>query len=244
MTTPTPDSRPGSSTPAGSPGSWPPPSWPAPPPRAQLPGGTPAAGTPAGHTDLDQPWPPSQPPPPARRRRLGAGAALAVSGLVLGGIGAAGIAGATSDPADSATPAPSLTSPDGARPDHGGHRGFGMHGFGGRPLHGEFVVETDDGFATMLTQRGTVTAVSSSEITVESADGFDGTYAISSDTSFGRGSGSLSDIQTGDEVTVVARDGDGTPAALFVAEGGGGRLHDRDAVPAPTPDASASSDTT
>lgn len=46
-------------------------------------------------------------------------------------------------------------------------------------LHGEFVMpEATGGYATLLTQNGTVTSMSPTSITVRSADDFTQTYAI------------------------------------------------------------------
>jgi hypothetical protein len=66
----------------------------------------------------------------------------------------------------------------------------GQHGSGGGPgpaavdstsLHGEFVVpDGAGGYTTVLTQTGTVTAISPTSITVRSEDGFSQTYVIPS----------------------------------------------------------------
>jgi hypothetical protein len=66
----------------------------------------------------------------------------------------------------------------------------GQHGSGGGPgpaadgstsLHGEFVVpDGAGGYSTVLTQTGTVTAISPTSITVRSEDGFSQTYVIPS----------------------------------------------------------------
>jgi hypothetical protein len=52
-------------------------------------------------------------------------------------------------------------------------------GPGPTPLHGEFVVpDGSGGYATELTQTGTVTAISPNSLTVRSEDGFSQTYDI------------------------------------------------------------------
>jgi len=67
--------------------------------------------------------------------------------------------------------------------------------------HGEFTVTGTDGNAvTMTVQRGEVTKVSDTSLTVRSEDGFTATYAVSVDT---RRTGA-SDLATGDTVLVVA----------------------------------------
>jgi hypothetical protein len=79
---------------------------------------------------------------------------------------------------------------------HGGSGGFGdFAGFGGAEvppgsspgarhgsaepasLHGEYVVADDrGGFSTLITQTGTITAISRTSVTARSADGFSQTY--------------------------------------------------------------------
>ena len=89
-----------------------------------------------------------------------------VIALALTGTGAA-IAWSATD-----TPSPSASEqgkPDKAeRPQH---------------LHSESVVKKADGsFETVLTQRGTVDAVSETSVTVRSEDGFTQTYAVTAET--------------------------------------------------------------
>ena len=66
-----------------------------------------------------------------------------------------------------------------AGPAPGGMAGPGPHAAGATPLHGEFVVpDANGGYTTMLTQTGTVTAVSAASITVRSDDGYTQTYVV------------------------------------------------------------------
>jgi hypothetical protein len=75
--------------------------------------------------------------------------------------------------------------------------------------HGEVTVEGPDGKPTAMTvQRGSVTAASSTKVTVRSRDGFTASYAVDSSTR-GRTSG----LKAGDEVLVVATK-DGAKAVL------------------------------
>jgi hypothetical protein len=77
---------------------------------------------------------------------------------------------------------------DGMRDGRGGPGGpGGMHGMRGGPmgeaLHGEFVVKTQDGTISTVRQvQGTVTAVTSTSITVEAEDGYTATFAVDADT--------------------------------------------------------------
>lgn len=90
-------------------------------------------------------------------------------------------------------------------PDPGPGNGLGplmrgANGLGG-VQHGEFTVTGSDGKATTMTvQRGEVTKVSDTSLTVKSEDGFTATYAVSVDT---RRTGAR-DLANGDTVLVVA----------------------------------------
>lgn len=119
---------------------------------------------------------------------LAAGAVLAtgVTGLAL----ADDSAGSSSSPSastDASTEAPRMR--DGMRDGrgHGGPGGRGMMGAVrdavGQPIHGETVVKKEDGtFATVRHLHGTVTAVSSSSITVRAEDGYTATFTVNADT--------------------------------------------------------------
>jgi hypothetical protein len=62
---------------------------------------------------------------------------------------------------------------------HGAGGGPGPAAIGASSLHGEFVVaDGAGGYTTELTQTGTVTAISTTSITVRSEDGYRQTYAI------------------------------------------------------------------
>lgn len=92
-------------------------------------------------------------------------------------------------------------------------------GAAGQAVHGEYVVSRGGQYVTELEQSGTISAVSSGKITVKSPDGFEQSYAITSDTtiaSFGgrgnrqqgqtqnQGSLSASSLATGQTVRVTA----------------------------------------
>jgi hypothetical protein len=87
--------------------------------------------------------------------------------------------------------------------DRGNGLGMMMRGATGlgNVQHGEFTVTGPDGkAATMTVQRGEVTKVSDTSLTVKSEDGFTATYAVSVDT---RRTGAK-DLATGDTVFVIA----------------------------------------
>ena len=134
---------------------------------------------------------------------LAAGLAGLAGVALLGGIGA-GIAYADPTPAPSATttaaPEPGATASGQARK---------------RVLHAE-----------LFFQRGTVTAVSASSITIRSADAYVGTYVVTEKTRVvvgrkaDRKQGTIGDVATGDRVRVLAvKDGD-TLTAKRIAEPG------------------------
>lgn len=106
------------------------------------------------------------------------------------------------------------------------------HALGKRMVHGEVKVQTDDGFALIITDAGTVTAVDGNTLTLERADGETVTVTASDDTKIrkGREAASMGDIEVGDIARVVqVDDGESTTVKM---------IHAR------TPDADAESDAT
>jgi len=113
-------------------------------------------------------------------------------------LGAGAFTGATVALAsDDTAPSPSTTSPGPAgqgerdnRGERGGHHGPGdrgkeghREGHGSPLLHGEGVTEDPDGnIITVRMQRGEVTAVSATSLSVTSIDGFVSTYVITDET--------------------------------------------------------------
>jgi hypothetical protein len=107
---------------------------------------------------------------------------------------------------------------------HSGNPGFG-HGMPPGPppsafgpdvpqaLHGEFVVaDGTGGYTTMLTQNGTVTAVSGNAITVRSADDYTQTYVLPPGAQAGH------PVATDDEVEVRAKRTGTTATATTLTE--------------------------
>ena len=149
------------------------------------------------------------------RRRAIYTAALA-TGLALGGFG---IASAQTD-----TPDPPAVEDDAGRPGARVHKAgprFGVMA-GRGAIHGEFVVPDGDGdgYRTAVVQRGTVTAVNESSLTVESEDGFTETYAVDDNTLVNAGDDGIADIESGDEVHVhgFVVDGSDDPQAAHVVD--------------------------
>ncbi len=149
-------------------------------------------------------------------KTVGAIAAGALAATALTGVAVATTAIADDDPttsnnvsSDSDADGEFRRGPKG----HGGPRGgeFGM-------LHGEIVVETEDGvYVTQQVQRGEATAVSDLSITVVSEDGYEATYAIDSETQQKRDREDGA-AQVGDTVHVVAVvDGSTTTTKVIMA---------------------------
>jgi hypothetical protein len=144
----------------------------------------------------------------------GAGVALAATG------GPASSGTSASAAAASPSPSPSRLRPPGrmfGRP----HRPFGGPGFFHRwagpivgPLagpglfgavHGQIVVaKPGGGYQTLDFQRGTVTAVSGTSITLKSADGFTRSYAVTSSTLVDAQRSGIGSVKAGHQVAVSA----------------------------------------
>lgn len=143
--------------------------------------------------------------------RYGRPASLVAAGLLAGTI-VAGTVTATAQTATPAPPAPSASvstppvpvAPPLPRRDLRG-RGHGGHKLFGDVLHGEFVSpKPGGGYRTLQTHRGTATAVSASEITVKSEDGFTRTYAVNEDTLVNAARDGITSIAVNDLVHVRA----------------------------------------
>jgi hypothetical protein len=79
--------------------------------------------------------------------------------------------GLAQDPAPSASDS---ASPGGRGKGHGGVRRYLRK----NTLHGEFTVQTRNGVKTIVVQRGTITAMTSTSISVKSTDGFTATWTF------------------------------------------------------------------
>jgi hypothetical protein len=112
-----------------------------------------------------------------------------------------------------------------------GHKLFGFGGFGGfgrfGGLHGEFTIKKPDGngYETVATQTGEVTAVSPSSITVKSEDGFSRTYSVDENTVVGSGRDGIGNVKTGDTVSIAGVvDGGKASAAAILDSTGLGKI--------------------
>lgn len=114
--------------------------------------------------------------------------------------------------------------------------GFG-HGLLGGALHGSYVAPAPDGgYRTVVVQRGEVTEVADTSLTVVSEDDFSTTYRIDEDTLVLGGSGGVGGIEVGDEVGVTGVRTDGEVRAVHVTDlGAFSRLFDERRGPNPNP---------
>jgi hypothetical protein len=179
--------------------------------------------------------------PPPRPRWWRPVATAGVAALALVAAGAFGAALADRNSPSTLPAAASSTPGDGDAPgdrlqrfkewaeEHG--PGMLRHGFGRGPgfgpgiampggvLHGSYVAEDrDGGYRTVLVQRGEVTAVSQSSLTVVSEDDFTTTYRVDGDTLVLGGSGGLDSVAVGDQVGVSGVREDGSTRAVHVAD--------------------------
>jgi len=102
-------------------------------------------------------------------------------------------------------------SPNAAAPGRKAGKGaLGRRALLNRLEHGEITVRTGSGDRTLDVQRGAVTAVSPTSITVKSQDGYTHSYAVNQTTRVrsGKARGSIGDVHSGDEVFVVGSAGD------------------------------------
>ena len=151
-------------------------------------------------------------PGSARARRT----ATVATGVVIA-VAAGGAAWAASG-TDGATASPSAASPDASpsaspgedrTPTYGEGRGRfgggGPHGRGlGGVLHGEAVVPDGEAYREVAFQRGTVSAVGPTSLTVNSEDGFSRTYVLDDETVVDGTAGDSSSLAEGDAVRVLA----------------------------------------
>jgi hypothetical protein len=170
-------------------------------------------------------------PGPFRRRNLVAGlATVAVLAAVATGVAMASTSTPSPSGSSSASPDSGTQKNGSTEPDQGGlrHKGFGMLGGPGMlggiegpmgALHGQFVVpKQGGGYQTLVVQHGTVTAVSTSSITLKSDDGFSATYAVAADTLVNAARDGIGSIKKGDEVSLLAQQKSGNDAALQIGD--------------------------
>jgi hypothetical protein len=156
--------------------------------------------------------------------------ATALSTVALAGAVGVGVASAdpTTSPTPSATAAAPTTAPaqPGQKADRKADRMAdrkadrkGKRDLLQRALHGEVVLGGKK-HRVVDFQRGEVTAVSSSSITVKSTDGFTATYVVDAKTKVrqAKQQAAIGDVKTGDKVRVVATKDGSTLTANRIAD--------------------------
>lgn len=139
-----------------------------------------------------------------------AGRVIAWTAVATLGVGViAGVAVAATGTAPSTAPSSAASNSAAAKGDpvkhDGKSKGKGM--LARRAVHGEFVVKGKDGkYVTTAAQRGAVTAVSPTSVTVRSEDGFTATYVINVDTRIRKDGekAAIGAVKVDDTVTVLA----------------------------------------
>ncbi len=162
-----------------------------------------------------------------RRPLIIAGVAVVALGAGAGVAFAATSGGAppASAKAVAATPSP---SPSPSHPGLPGRMfGRGHHAFGG-PLgapgffgvvHGQVVVpKPGGGYQTIDIQQGTVTAVSSTSITLKSADGFTKTYQVTSSTLVNAQRSGIGSVRAGNKAVVSATQSGAAATATRISD--------------------------
>ncbi|MGZ4593674.1 MAG: hypothetical protein ACXV3C_07395 [Actinomycetes bacterium] len=212
--------------------------------------------TPSGPHDDSDVLSSSDAEAPRGRSRRGLVAGLMAAALVAAGATGVALAADKGSPSPSAagttvngteSPGSTATRLPKDKQDRPGRR-FGRGGGFGGPmgaLHGEFVVpKQGGGYQTVLVQHGTVSVVSSTSITVKSADGYVASYSVAADTVVNATRDGISSIAKGAEVNVLAQKTSGKAKALRIGDRSrwGGMAHgpgdgpggDNDGTP-PTP---------
>ena len=154
-------------------------------------------------------------------------AATALSTVALAGaigVGVAAAADPTTSPTPSATAAPTPGTSPTAKPGETNKmnkagKAKAKRDLAQRALHGEVTLGGKNPRVVDF-QRGTVSAVSVSSITVKSTDGFSATYVVDAKTKVhhAKEQEAISDVKNGDKVRVVGVKDGGTITAKRIAD--------------------------
>jgi hypothetical protein len=184
-------------------------------------------------------------PPPRRPVRPLLGVAVVAVVALLGGAGVAyAVSGGNSSPHTisaenpAASPSPKPPAPPRIKCMNSGKQcpafrrlgigrfpfgiGFGV-GFGaglpGGLVHGQAVVaKPGGGYETVDIQTGKVTAVSSTSITIKSADGYSASYTVATSTIVDAQRDGIGSVKTGNEVSLVATASGSTATASSITD--------------------------
>ncbi|MCW2501957.1 MAG: hypothetical protein JWO79_241 [Actinomycetia bacterium] len=139
--------------------------------------------------------------------------APAAEDLALQSVGFQTVAGTVA--ADDPAPSPSASASAQGTDKQQKRRGIARRVLRKRTLHGEVTVTTKNGVKTVLVQRGAVTAVTGSTVTVKSADGFTLTWTFADKLRVAKKK-QVSDIKVGSEVGVAGARLDGKATARLI----------------------------
>lgn len=143
--------------------------------------------------------------------------ATALSTVALAGV--VGIGVASADPTTSPSPGASASATPGAtaKPDKAGKHAKGD--LARRALHGEVTLGGKQ-HKVVDFQRGTVSSVSATAISVESKDGYSATYVVDAKTKVrqAKEQAAIGDVKKGDKVRVVAVKDGSTVTATRIAD--------------------------
>jgi hypothetical protein len=152
--------------------------------------------------------------------------------LAVGGAGVAFAAGSGSSSTTTPTTTAPSTKPGNVKGPNGPHGPFGRGGpgafgglgrlgigaLGGGVVHGTVTIRSGSGYKTVDIQVGTVQKVSSTSITVASADGFTQTYVVTSQTLVNSQAAGINSVQPKDQVNVVATVSGSTATATNIVD--------------------------
>lgn len=143
--------------------------------------------------------------------------ATALSTVALAGVIGVGVAAA--DPTPTPTPSSTTSAAPTAKPTKPAKADKKKRDLTQRALHGEVTLGGKKQRVVDF-QRGTVSAVSSSSITVRSTDDFSATYVVDAKTKVrhAKEKVAIGDVKTGDKVRVVALKNGSTLTATTVAD--------------------------
>ena len=151
--------------------------------------------------------------------------AVTLSALALAGGVGVGIAAADPNPAPSAS-APSSAAPS-SRPGTQQHQADGKknahrRGLAARALHGEATVGGAKKTRVVDFQRGSVTEVNATSVTIKSVDGFSAKYVVDAKTKVRKDKkqAGIADVKTGDRVRVLAQKDGSTVTAKRIGDRG------------------------
>lgn len=144
--------------------------------------------------------------------------AAGVAALALAGIGG-GVAFASGTDTPTAAPSTTATAPTSTTTPAKAHKARSLWS---RAEHGEVTVRTKNGDQVIDAQRGQVTAVSPTSVTVRSTDGFTATYTVDSTSKVraNKQTSTIANVHDGDRVGLTALSSGGKATVRGLADAG------------------------